>query len=206
MEGKTGPTKQMEQKICFLFCLLCFNDQRKSFVVSTLVSTQCYEYPFLPVNLDQAPSIDLLHLKNGYFKVLVLPSFRHHEEAFPSWNIVLLKQTGARSPFTPALWLVLVTLGLSLPPSAPTHVPSHFSLQCCPGLVFFMNILLGAHRAFWICVLMYFINNQCFFNSCFFIFSSPSRIPISHVRPFLYVSFVAFARFCIFYSPPASLP
>lgn len=125
-----------------------------------MVSTQWYQYPFLPLNFDLASNIDILHLKSGYcknFGVLFL---------WTLWREGLYL-SGTRSPAEaercpgplprPALCVFLVIPGLNLP-SSP--LSSCSSPQCCPGVAFFINILLRAHRAFCICVLMYFINSQ----------------------------------------------
>jgi hypothetical protein len=79
------------------------NDQRKSFVVFILLSANWYQYPFLPLNLDLASNIDLLHSKNEYCKALQFPSFKHCRGDFPSWSTQSdCSRHAPRSSFTPA--------------------------------------------------------------------------------------------------------
>lgn len=84
------------------FWLFSIKDQRKSRVIFILLLT-CYQYPFLPLNLDLVSNIDLLHSKNEYCKALQCPSFKHCRGDFPSWSTQAdCSRHAPRSSFTPA--------------------------------------------------------------------------------------------------------
>lgn len=99
-----GPeVEQMRQLLCFLLWFFSVKDQREFWVVFILHPTWHYQYPFLPLNLDLASNIDLLHSKNEYCKALQLPSFKHCRGDFPSWSTQAdCSRHAPRSSFTPA--------------------------------------------------------------------------------------------------------
>lgn len=80
-----------------------FNGGGKSLLYSSWFQQNSYQYPFLPLNLDLASNIDLLHSKNEFFKALQFPSFRHCRGVFPSWSTQRdCSRQAPRSSFTPA--------------------------------------------------------------------------------------------------------